>query len=70
MTMTTANGFTVETVSTIDRGAYFIVKTPNHLAVPLDAWNPHSPDEIRTFEQLAAVLTRVGEDAATLKEET
>jgi SPP1 gp7 family putative phage head morphogenesis protein len=66
--MTTSGGYTVEVVSTEDKGQYFSVTDPHGFKVPLEPWNPQSHAEIRTTDQLQQVLTREGQDYATLSE--
>lgn len=67
VTMITAGGFKVQTVSTVDRGSWFRVTEPHGYSVKLCPWMDHSP-EIRTMDQLTMVLKREGEDIATLTE--
>lgn len=67
--MVTAGGYKVQTVSTVDRGQYFLVTGPTGLEVPLDPWQPRNSPEIRTVGQLKEVLQRAGEDFATLHEQ-
>lgn len=67
MRMRTAGGYLVQVVHT-DRGQHYRVTRPNGLNVPLNPWDPQHSPEITTWEQLAEVLARVGEDPATLEQ--
>ncbi len=68
VTMITAGGYKVQTVSTVDRGQWFRVTGPHGFEVTLNPYDPaHSPP-IRTIDQLTEVLAREGEDLSTLKE--
>lgn len=64
----TSGGYTVTTVSTADRGAWYAVTGPHGFQVVLDQWDPPHSRPIRSTAELFAVLAREGQDPATLRE--
>lgn len=72
ITMVSSGGYRVQTVHTVEpdgsNDQYFRVTGPYGFDIPLNPWDPRHSPEIRTIEQLTAVLAREGEDLATLEE--
>lgn len=62
MKVRTSGGYTVEEISTVDRGTFYSVKDRHNFTVQLEPWISHSHAEIRTWEQLTAVLAREGQE--------
>jgi hypothetical protein len=68
LTMITAGGYKVQTVSTVDKGRLFKVTGPHGFEVTLNPYNPRHSPPIRTMDELIKVLEREGEDWTTLEE--